>query len=66
VRIGLVNAPNMEATHWVEINVQNQMPTKHGARKEPSFVHHVTHKSHHNNMEQIFILLAISTNMFKI
>jgi len=42
VKIELVNAPNMEATHWVEINVQNQMPTKHGVWKEPSIVHHLT------------------------
>ncbi len=42
VIIELVNAPNMEATHWVEINVQNQMPTKHGVRKDPSIVHHMT------------------------
>jgi hypothetical protein len=41
VRIELVNAPNMEVAHWVEINVQSQMPTKHGVQKEPSIVHHV-------------------------
>jgi len=41
VRIELVNATNMEATHWVEINVQNQMPTKYGVWKEPLIVHHV-------------------------
>jgi hypothetical protein len=42
VRIELVNAPNMEATHWVEINVQNKMPTKHGVQKELLIVQHVT------------------------
>jgi hypothetical protein len=42
VRIELVNASNLEAAHWVEINVQIQMPTKHGIRKEHFIVHHVT------------------------
>jgi len=42
VIIELVNAPNMEATHWVKINVQNQMPRKHDVWKGPSIVHHVT------------------------
>ncbi len=44
-RIEFMNAPNVEGTHWVEINVQNQMPTKHGVWKEqamPLIVHQVT------------------------
>jgi hypothetical protein len=42
------------------------MSTKYGLRKEPLIVHHVILQIHPNNMEQVFILVTIPTNMFKI
>jgi len=62
MKIELVNAPNMEATHWVEIKCQKNMVYK----KNLQLFTMQFHKSHPNNMEQVFMLVAISTSMFKI